>query len=107
MKLTKCLGLMVMLWAVGCGSDPGGSVGASCESIGESSECAEDEVCDSVSGFASEAYCLRVCEQQSDCESGENCNGISGGSGKACQPKADDETSDVEDAQDDQTPKNG
>jgi hypothetical protein len=50
---------------------------------------------------------LRVCEQQSDCEAGENCNGISGGSGKACQPKADDETSDVEDAQDDQTPKNG
>jgi hypothetical protein len=91
-KLLSALPL-VAVWLVACGDDPGGTVGGPCDSIGNAGECETNEVCDSVSGFSSDAYCLRICDEQADCDQGENCNGVSGSSLKACHPKDGDETS--------------
>jgi hypothetical protein len=87
--------MLVALWVAACGDDPGGTVGDSCDSIGNAGECETNEVCDSVSGFSAEAYCLRICDEQADCDQGEACNGVSGSSLKACHPKdGDDEPTD-------------
>jgi hypothetical protein len=99
------LSLLGLLLAA-CGDDPGGTVGASCDSIGNAGECETNEVCDSVSGFSAEAYCLRICDEQADCDQGENCNGVSGSSLKACHPK-DGDDEDVDDGDDEDSKKNG
>jgi hypothetical protein len=78
--------------SAGCGSHPGGTVGAACSDIGSSDECASDEVCDAIEG--GDTYCLLRCSDHADCDAAERCNGVSGDSGKACHPKDDDDSDD-------------
>lgn len=103
------LGLLSFLaLASACGDHPGGSVGDACTDIGtpgEDAGCAEDEICDSVSGFGDDAYCLRECTDQADCEENEDCNGISGSSGKACHPKSGDDDGETAEGDSETKPK--
>lgn len=78
---------------VACGNDPGGTVGDACTETGSAAECGDGELCGGLSGFDSEAYCLKICTTDDDCDAGEKCSGTSGGSGQTCQPD-DDATDD-------------
>lgn len=64
---------------------PGGYCTKACTTPGETSQCPEASVCDSVAGTA--VSCVKICDTSSDCRSDLSCNGTSKGSLKACKPK--------------------
>lgn len=65
---------------------PGGYCTTACTMVGETSECPDDSVCDSVTGGGT--TCVKLCGSSSDCRSDQDCNGVSGTNKKACKPKA-------------------
>lgn len=65
---------------------PGGYCTTACTMVGETSECPDDSVCDSVTGGGT--TCVKLCGSSSDCRADQDCNGVSGTNKKACKPKA-------------------
>ena len=76
--------LLLSTLFVACGDHPGGSVGDICQTAGETVECEDNEICDTLDDFG--PYCLRQCSEHEDCEGGEQCNGVSGSNIKGCHP---------------------
>ncbi len=57
-----------------------------CVTPGETAECPEGAICDSVSS-STQVTCLKICDTSADCRADLDCNGVSSSNQKACQPK--------------------
>ena len=62
---------------------PGGYCTRSCLMTGETSECPQGSVCDTVEGTIT---CIQICDTSADCREGLDCNGVSGSNLKGCKP---------------------
>jgi hypothetical protein len=83
--MNRALGLVTLLFALGCGSDPA-PIGSACSTASSFDECVTGAVC--TNGPDNSFTCRKICVGQEDCnQATENCNGISGSSTKSCQPK--------------------